>query len=223
MFTGLVEARGKLARRSPASGGARLFVEAPLSPLVLGESIATDGVCLTVEAVAPGGFYATASAETLARSTLGAKALGTPVNLERALAVGARLGGHMVAGHVDGVGRVATVRPEGGGTRVSFTYPRELARFIAEKGSIAVNGVSLTVNGVDDGSFHVVLVPHTAASTAWALEAGAPVNLEVDVLARYVARVLAVTAAERAAPAEAPERGATDEAWLTTLGRAGYL
>jgi riboflavin synthase len=217
MFTGLVEARGTLARRSPASGGARLFVEAPLSPLVLGESIATDGVCLTVEALGPGGFYATASAETLEHTTLGGKALGAPVNLERALAVGARLGGHLVGGHVDGVGRVAASRAEGGGTRVSFTYPRPLARFIAEKGSIAVNGVSLTVNGVEDTSFHVVLVPHTAASTAWTLEVGTLVNLEVDVLARYVARALSV------ASAEPPERIASDEAWLTTLGRAGYL
>ncbi len=221
MFTGLVEARGVLAERTRVAGGARLFVTSPFAPLVLGESICTDGVCLTVESITPRGFYATASSETLARSTLGAKALGASVNLERALAVGARLGGHIVSGHVDGVGQVTSARPEGGGTRVEFTYPAALARFVAEKGSVTVDGVSLTVNGLGAGTFHVMLVPHTRANAAWDLRPGAQVNLEVDLLARYVARLLEVGAhaPEAAAEPQAP----SDAAWLSRLGESGYL
>lgn len=219
MFTGLVEAEGTLVSRTRVATGARLFVKAPFSPLVLGESIATDGVCLTVDEIGASGFYATASSETLDKTTFGEKALGSRVNLERALPLGGRLGGHIVAGHVDGVGRVESAKADGGSTRVTFHFPETLARYIAEKGSIAVNGVSLTVNGVTGSTFHVMLVPHTRENTAWALVPGEAVNLEVDVLARYVARLLEV-----GSPAETSATPKTsDEAWLAKLTGAGYL
>ena len=224
MFTGLVEEKGVLATRTRVAHGARLFVKCRFSPLVLGESISTDGVCLTVESIEPGGFWATASSETLEKSTLGDKAIGVEVNLERALPLGGRLGGHIVSGHVDGVGRVESVSPSGPATRVSFTYPAEIAPFVAEKGSIAVNGVSLTINGVTGHTFHVMLVPHTQQSTAWVLAAGERVNLEVDVLARYVARILAVGGVGNSGGGTEPSKeSSTDEAWLSRLAGAGYL
>ncbi len=229
MFTGLVEAEGTLVSRTKIASGARLFVKARFtgdSAIVLGESIATDGVCLTVDEIGAGGFYATASSETLEKSTLGDKRLGAKLNLERALPVGGRLGGHIVAGHVDGVGHVesATANREGVATRVTFAYPESLSRYIAEKGSIAINGVSLTINGLSGLTFHVMLVPHTRTQTAWALTAGEAVNLEVDVLARYVARILDVG---RSAPHghETPQKpeSSSDEAWLARLAGGGFM
>lgn len=223
MFTGLVEAEGTLVSRTKIATGARLFVKAPFAPLSLGESISTDGVCLTVEKIGEGGFFATASSETLEKTTLGAKLLGKKVNLERALPLGGRLGGHIVSGHVDGVGHVESALPDGGSTRVTFAYPAELARYIAEKGSIAVNGVSLTVNGVSGGCFHVMLVPHTQQSTAWTLSPGEPVNLEVDVLARYVARILDVGRVGTHAADTETRPESSDEAWLKKLTGAGFM
>lgn len=208
MFTGLVEAKGTLVRRVQKGRDARITLRGDLvgaaisgsafgrEPLALGESIAIDGVCLTVDAIVePGGpgpsvFEVDASSETLAKTTLGGLAAGAAVNLERALPVGGRLGGHIVSGHVDGVGTVAEKRPDGAALAVTFEAPAELARFIANKGSICVNGVSLTVNAVAGSRFDVMLIPHTRDKTSLdALEVGAPVNLEVDVLARYVARL----------------------------------
>jgi len=221
MFTGLVEAEGTLVSRTRSASGAKLFVRAPFAPLVLGESISTDGVCLTVDAIVEGregGFYATASSETLEKTTLAHKALGAKVNLERALPLGGRLGGHIVSGHVDGVGEVLRAEKQGESTRVTFAYPKALARYVAEKGSIAVNGVSLTVNGAGSDTFHVMLVPHTRESTAWTLTPGEKVNLEVDVLARYVARLLGVEGG-----AEGGESPSSDASFLAKLAGAGFV
>jgi riboflavin synthase len=220
VFTGLVETKGALVRRTPHGPDARLVIEGALavddSPIELGESISVDGVCLTVAAIvspkSPVVFEADASSETLAKTTLGALPLGAAVNLERAVPLGGRMGGHIVSGHVDGVGRIADKTPVGGAVKVTFEAPRELARFIAPKGSIAVSGVSLTVNNVDGTRFDVVLVPHTREKTSLdLLGAGAPVNLEVDVLARYVARLLETG------------RESSDAAWIDRLSRAGYM
>jgi riboflavin synthase len=156
----------------------------------LGESIACNGVCLTVVAFDTAHFDADVSTETLALTTLGALPVGAAVNLERALRVGDRLGGHLVSGHVDGVGAVAAVHDDARGQRWRFGAPKALLRFIAQKGSIAVDGTSLTVNAVDDAGFEVMLVPHTLAHTGFgAMPVGTPVNLEVDTVARYVARL----------------------------------
>jgi len=229
MFTGLVESKGTLVRRTALGKDARLVVEGELGPepLVLGESIAVDGVCLTVAAIlkpgpGPCAFEADASAETLAKTTLGELTSGAAVNLERALAVGARMGGHIVSGHVDGVGRIADKAPLGLAVKVTFEVPNDLARYIAPKGSICVSGVSLTVNNVSGAHFDVVLVPHTRDKTSLdALPVGARVNLEVDLLARYVARLLEV--GRDTSTAAAADAAATDAAWTDRLKRSGYL
>ncbi len=204
MFTGLVEAKGTLVRRTQHGRDARLVIRGELAPagrdpVVLGESIAVDGVCLTVDTIVEAGgpgatvFEVDASSETLEKTTLGSLAAGASVNLERALPIGGRLGGHIVSGHVDGVGRVLEKIPTGAALKVVFEAPAELARYIAPKGSICVSGVSLTVNGVSGASFDVMLIPHTRDKTSLdGLAVGALVNLEVDVLARYVARLLEV-------------------------------
>jgi riboflavin synthase len=157
-------------------------------------------------------FEADVSAETLAKTTLGRLAVGSHVNLERAVPLGGRMGGHIVSGHVDGVGRVAEQAPLGQALEVVFQAPRELMRFIAPKGSICVSGVSLTVNRVDGDRFDVVLVPHTREKTSLdELGVGAEVNLEVDLLARYVARLMEAG------------RDSSDAAWMDRLSRAGYM
>jgi riboflavin synthase len=196
MFTGLVEAMGTIAARQARGPGARLAIRTALGatstgdPLALGESIAVDGACLTVDALLPDGFEVDASAETLSRTTLGALAAGSPVHLERAVRPGDRLGGHIVTGHIDGVGSLAERRPDGEAFWMRFSMPRELARFVAEKGSIAVDGVSLTVNAAGPDSFEVTISPHTADKTKLGtLASGGSVNLEVDLVARYVARL----------------------------------
>lgn len=197
MFTGLVETIGVLRRRS---GGAvaRALVEASLGPLTLGESVSVNGACLTVDRIAPGGFECDMSAETLGRTTLGALPVGARVHLERATPLGARMGGHVVLGHVDGLGRVVEHARAGDAIRLRVSAPPELAPYLAPKGSIAVDGASLTLNAVSTPGaaetwFDVMLVPHTIGRTLLGeLRPGAAVNLEVDVLARYVARALEV-------------------------------
>jgi riboflavin synthase len=234
MFTGLVETKGTLDRITAISNGggsareSRLVVrgEFEREPLALGESIAVDGVCLTVASIVKPGpglcvFEADASAETLDKTTLGELKAGAHVNLERAVPLGGRMGGHIVSGHVDGVGRIADKTPLAGAVKVVFQVPRELVRFIAQKGSICVSGVSLTVNNVDDDRFDVVLVPHTREKTSLdALPIGARVNLEVDLLARYVARLLEHG---RSPGATTADTAASDAAWTERLQRAGYL
>lgn len=194
MFTGLIEAVGRLRAREARGGDLRLAFDSgalSLDGLALGESIAVSGVCLTVVDFDAAGFAADVSRETLTKTTLGALAPGAPVNLERAMRADARFGGHVVAGHVDGVGLVASVGCDARSQRWRFEAPRALLRYLAPKGSICVDGVSLTVNGVDDAGFDVSLVPHTLAHTAFGTTTvGAAVNLEVDLIARYVERLL---------------------------------
>jgi riboflavin synthase len=194
MFTGLIEGVGSLAARDTRGGDARLRIAAgtlPFADVALGESIAVNGVCLTVVAFDGDGFEADASNETLMLTTLGALPVGAALNLERAMRPNDRLGGHLVSGHVDGVGQVLRIEPDARAQRWAFAAPRPLLRYIAHKGSVCVDGVSLTVNAVDDAGFEVALVPHTVAHTAFARSAvGDAVNLEVDLIARYVERLL---------------------------------
>jgi riboflavin synthase len=208
MFTGLVAATGTLAERvaSPRGPGARLVVRARLGgePLAFGESITVDGACLSVTEILADGFAVDATAETLARTTLGALPPGARVNLERSLQVGDRLGGHLVSGHVDGVGSLVSRTEVGEALALTFALPPELTRFVAEKGSITLNGTSMTVNGVRDASdgagaipaaaaaFDVMVIPITRRDTNLGdLLPGSRVNLEVDLVARYVARLVA--------------------------------
>lgn len=191
MFTGLVEQIGRIDSIERSGADARLVIGADYPDLALGESVAVDGACLTVAEVHEAGFAASASAETLARSTLGQARVGQPVHLERALRLGDRLGGHLVTGHVDAVGRVVEHQRQGTALRVAFELPRAIEPFVAEKGSIAVDGVSLTVNGVAPGRFWVMLVPFTLGATHLGRKRpGEAVNLETDVLAKYVDRLL---------------------------------
>ena len=193
MFTGLIEAVGHIQGLEQRGGDLRLRVATaalPIADLQLGESISVSGVCLTVVSFDDDGFQADVSNETLSLTTLGGMVRGDAVNLERALLPTTRLGGHLVAGHVDGVGRVEAIADDGRSQRWRFSAPRGLLRYIAIKGSICVDGVSLTVNAADDTGFEVNLIPHTIACTAFAgQQAGAAVNLEVDLLARYVERL----------------------------------
>ncbi len=191
MFTGLVEQIGAIAAIERTGKGATLRVESTFQGLVLGESIAVGGACLTVTRFEGGTFDVDASLETLAKTTLGDRHRGDRVHLERALALGARVGGHLVSGHVDGVGTVLEKRALGDALHVVYEAPPVLAPLIAPKGSITVDGTSLTVNEVHGQRFGVVLVPYTRGATL--LEGtpdGAHVNLEVDLLAKYVARLL---------------------------------
>ena len=193
MFTGLVGATGVLAGRTARGPGARLVLQARLAgeALAHGESITVDGACRSVTEVLPDGFAVDATAETLTRTTLGELGLGARVNLERALLAGDRLGGHIVTGHVDAVGPLASRREVGEALALSFTLPADLARFVAEKGSITLNGVSMTVNAAGKTTFDVMVIPITRSETnLGALEPGARVNVEVDLVARYVARWL---------------------------------
>lgn len=189
MFTGLIETTGTIVQAAPDRGGLSLAVRAAFGrePLAVGESIAVSGACLTVETVRPDGFTTFASSETLSATTIGTLRAGDAVNLERAMPADGRFGGHMVAGHVDGVGRVRSVTPSGQAARIAFDVPSDLSRYLAAKGSIAVDGVSLTINRVAGTSFEVMVIPHTLAHTTLPrLRPGAAVNVEVDLVARYL-------------------------------------
>ncbi len=193
MFTGLIREVGTVVSVSGGDGGVRIELAAPETArsATVGDSVAIDGVCLTVVARADATLAFDAVPETLERSTLATLEAGSRVNLEPALRAGEQLGGHYVQGHVDGVASVRTVVPGGDGRRLSFDLAAELLRYVVEKGSITVQGASLTVAGLDDTGFAVALIPHTlAATTLGALEPGAPVNIEVDVLAKYVEKLL---------------------------------
>lgn len=192
MFTGIIEDVGTVADMTAAGTGARARIQTRFAKeLVLGESVAVDGCCLTVTQLDDRSFSADLSAETLARTALGPARAGTRVNLERSLPAGGRMGGHIVAGHVDGVGEVLSVESDGEMRIVSFRAPAACLPFLAEKGSIAVDGVSLTVNAVTTDGFRVTLVPFTLSHTTFGdLRAGDPVNLETDVVAKYVLRGL---------------------------------
>ncbi len=222
MFTGLVEDLGTLARLDLRGPGRRAVIHTRLGhteALVLGESIAVNGVCLTVDHILAEGFEADVSSETLARSTLGELRGGARVNLERATKLGGRMGGHVVLGHVDGIGTLVEQAAVGEATRATFETDGSLGRFLATKGSVAVDGVSLTTNEVEDHGgrtrFAIMLVPHTIERTTLAsLRVSSHANIEVDVLARYVLRQLS--------PNRSEDGHADDERFLEKLRRGGY-
>ena len=194
MFTGIIETMGRLERREPRGAGARLTITTrrPLARLAIGESVAVNGACLTVTTRRGARFTVDVSPETLRRTTLGRLAPGAEVNLEPALRAGEPLGGHYVQGHVDGVCRVRSVERDGAGLRVSIEAPSSLLRYVVEKGSVAVHGVALTVTEVDDEAFGVALIPYTLSETTFGtIAVGDELNLEVDVLAKYVERLIA--------------------------------
>lgn len=194
MFTGLIEALGEIAVVEPVGGDVRLTVEQAggyLAGAALGDSIAVNGICLTAVAFTARGFVADVSAETLAATTARHWRAGLPVNLEKALTPHKALGGHLVSGHVDGVGTLVEAAEEARGWRLEFEAPATLAKYIARKGSITIDGISLTVNAVQGRRFGVMIVPHTLShTTLGGLKPGAEVNLEVDLIARYVERLL---------------------------------
>jgi riboflavin synthase len=198
MFTGIIEEIGRVARIVRADSGARIEIGAGrvLAGTRVGDSISVDGICLTVVRLGDSGFEVDCSPETLRRTTLGRWREGRPVNLERALEVGARLGGHIVQGHVDGVGELVARRPEGDSVMMRFSHPPELGRHIALKGSIAVSGVSLTVAALGDDWFEVAIIPATLEwTTLGTMTVGESINLETDMLAKYIERILNADAA----------------------------
>ena len=189
MFTGIIEGRGRIAalRRRGNDATVRVACTLDLTETQIGDSIAINGVCLTVVSLDAHAFTADISHETLARTTLGQLLVGGEINLERALRVGDRLGGHMVQGHVDGTGRVKAIVPSGDATDWHFECPLELMDEIVEKGSICVDGISLTVNGVTESGFQVTIIPHTAEVTSLgAKRVGDAVNLETDIVGKYI-------------------------------------
>lgn len=218
MFTGIVEAVGTLIAMEPKGQDVSVRVRSgklDLSDVKLGDSIATNGVCLTVVALPGDGYVADVSGETIQRTGFAHYKIGQTLNLERALTPTTRLGGHLVSGHVDGVGEIISVHPLGRAKEYWIKAPDELARYIAEKGSITVDGISLTVNAVDGARFKLTIVPHTTAETTvgdW--RPGRRVNLEVDLIARYLERLMLGDKA--AQPASA---GIT----LETLAQHGFL
>jgi len=193
MFTGIIQAVGRIVAAEARGSDARFMFEArtlDLGDVAIGDSIAVAGVCLTAVALDGPRFAADVSAETLKLTTLGTLAAGTAVNLEKALRLADRLGGHLVSGHVDGVGHVVSVHDDGASQRWTFSVPPALSRYIAVKGSIAIDGTSLTVNEVAGDTFGVTLIPHTLGATTFGeRRAGDAVNLEVDLVARYVERL----------------------------------
>lgn len=196
MFTGIVQAVGRIEERiEHPSGDVSLVIDTGAVPAVgiaVGDSICVSGVCLTAVEVTPAGFRTDVSAESLARTTLRDLRAGSRVNLETALTPDSRLGGHLVSGHVDGIGEVLSRWDDARSVRLAFRVPEALARYIAEKGSVCIDGTSLTVNGVDGVTFDVNIVPHTlAATTLGEFGPGSAVNIEVDQIARYVERLLA--------------------------------
>jgi len=201
MFTGIILAVGKISAIERKAGDCRLTIatgKLPLHDVALGDSIAVNGVCLTAVELGANHFCADVSNETLSRTTLNSATVGTPVNLELALTPSTRLGGHIVSGHVDGIGAVTEKQPDARSFRFKFKAPDNLAKYIAEKGSICINGISLTVNEVDGTVFSVNIVPHTLKETTLGdAVVGTKVNLEVDLLARYLERLIKGDAAAK--------------------------
>jgi riboflavin synthase len=194
MFTGIIQAVGEVAAMEPSSGDLRLHIktgELPLADVALGDSISTNGVCLTVVALPGDGFWADVSVESLNFTTLGGLKPGSRVNLEKALTPASRLGGHIVSGHVDGVGEVVSLEQDARSWRFVLRAPDSLARYIAHKGSICVDGTSLTVNAVNGAEFDLNIIPQTMAETVFGeYRPGSQINLEVDVIARYLERLV---------------------------------
>lgn len=219
MFTGIIQAVGHIAALQPSGGDLRLRVatgKLPLDDVALGDSIATNGACLTVTGLPGDGYWADVSRETLDFTTLGQLGVGSRVNLEKALTPASRLGGHIVSGHVDGVGEVVRFHEDGRSIRFVLRAPDHLARYIAHKGSICVDGTSLTVNAVNGAEFDLNIIPQTLAETVFGdYRPGTRVNLEVDVIARYLERLLQGDAA-----AEPGDHGGLS---FATLADNGYL
>lgn len=194
MFTGIIQAVGRIAEIDAGEQDIRLRIETgklPLTDVALGDSIATSGVCLTVTELPGDGFWADVSPETLSLTSLGSKGVGDAVNLETSLTLSTPLGGHLVSGHVDGVGHIEQITEDARFWRVKVAAPDNLARYIAMKGSICVDGTSLTVNQVDGSVFELTIIPQTWEETVFSeYVAGSPVNLEVDVIARYLERLM---------------------------------
>ena len=194
MFTGIIQAVGRIADIDAGEQDIRLRIETgklPLTDVALGDSIATSGVCLTVTELPGDGFWADVSPETLSLTSLGSKGVGAAVNLETSLTLSTPLGGHLVSGHVDGVGHIEQITEDARFWRVKVAAPDNLARYIAMKGSICVDGTSLTVNQVDGSVFELTIIPQTWEETVFSdYVAGSPVNLEVDVIARYLERLM---------------------------------
>lgn len=201
MFTGIIQAVGSIAQQQDVGGDVRLRINAgklPMKDVVLGDSIATNGVCLTVTELPGDGFWADVSRETLGLTTLGGLTLGSKVNLEKSLTPESRLGGHIVSGHVDGLGEIVSLREDARSWRVVVRAPDDLAKYIAHKGSICIDGTSLTVNSVDGACFDLNIIPQTMAETVFDdYRVGSTVNLEVDVIARYLERLLQGDAAAK--------------------------
>ena len=195
MFTGIVQDVGKVVTREARGGDARMviaFDHLRSSDFRIGDSICVQGCCLTATELPDGAFAADVSRETLSLTTLGDLAVGSPVNLEPSLKAGDALGGHLVSGHIDGVAKVVSISGDARSTRIKIAVPSDLARYIARKGSVAIDGVSLTVNEVEDATFGVNIIPHTqTVTTLGQLTVGTRVNLEVDQVARYVERLVA--------------------------------
>ncbi len=193
MFTGLIEDVGKIKGITRKGSGQVLSIDCglPLEEIVLGESIAVDGVCLTVTSLVSGGFTVDVSPESLQRTTLGSKRPGHTVNLERALRLSDRLGGHLVSGHIDGTAVAASIEPTGDFILIAFTAPDTLLKYIIDKGSVAIDGISLTVNECTDRGFSVMIIPHTFAHTTLSTrKAGDRVNIENDIIGKYVEKLL---------------------------------
>jgi riboflavin synthase len=220
MFTGIIQAVGSIASLQRRGGDARLCIHAGKLAMVdvnLGDSIAVSGVCLTVVEKSAGGFCADVSGETLRRTMIGSLAVNNTVNLEKALTLETRLGGHLVSGHVDGIGTVTARKEDSRSVQFKIKAPAELARYIAVKGSICVDGVSLTVNAVDGAGFELNIVPHTlTATTLHEYRAGRQVNLEVDLVARYLERLLLGDAV-----AQSGDGGEITRAMLESRGFSG--
>jgi riboflavin synthase len=201
MFTGIVLATGRVMSITERGGDLELGIDAAGLDSVrlgLGDSVCVQGVCLTVTRKQGGSFFADVSRETMAKTTLGGLKVGSPANLEPSLRAGDALGGHMVSGHVDGVGRLVHTAEDARSTRLQFELPAALMRFVAAKGSVCIDGVSLTVNNVEELRFDVNIIPHTQqVTTLGALQVGDAVNIEIDVIARYVERLLSTSAGIR--------------------------
>ncbi len=215
MFTGLIETSGTLRRVAPRGQGVTLTIAAEremVAELTLGESVAVDGACLTVTSAGGDNFTVDASVETMSKTTLGDRRSGDALHLERALKLGDRLGGHLVSGHIDGTGSVVKTRPLGEAVEFTFEAPENVARYLVDKGSICVDGISLTVNETDGAQFSVVLIPHTQSIVHLHLKrAGDRVNLEADLVGKYIERLM---------PPRGDDRSPID---LETLARAGFV